>query len=120
MLKDHAAAATPTPAPTPTNLRLRRPDRDQVVWAASALDALLPQDRQARVIWAVVRTLDLSGFSGPIPFDFAQGEARSGLCGRNATDPALLVSLWLYAATDGVGSARELARPCEQSDPYKP
>jgi transposase len=110
MLKDHAAAATPTPAPS--DLRLRRPDRGQVVWAASALDALLPQGHQARVIWAVVRTLDLSAFHAPI-------KARSGVCGRNATDPALLISLWLYAATDGVGSAQELARLCEQSDPYK-
>jgi len=112
MLKDHAAAATPTPSPAPSDLRLRRPDRGQVVWAASALDALLPQGHQARVIWAVVRTLDLSAFHAPI-------KARSGVCGRNATDPALLISLWLYAATDGVGSARELARLCEQSDPYK-
>jgi hypothetical protein len=83
MLKDHAAEATPTPSPAPSDLRLRRPDRGQVVWAASALDALLPQGHQARVIWAVVRTLDLSAFHAPI-------KARSGVCGRNATDPAPL------------------------------
>jgi hypothetical protein len=30
-----------------------------------------------------------------------------------------VISLWPYAATEGVGSARELARLCEQSDAYK-
>ena len=78
-----AAAATPTSSPTPSNLRLRRPDRDQVVWAAAAVDALIPPDHQARVIWAVVRTADLSAFPEPI-------KARSGVCGRDATDPAKL------------------------------
>jgi Transposase domain (DUF772)/Transposase DDE domain len=29
------------------------------------------------------------------------------------------VSLWLYAATEGVGSARELARLCSESKPYQ-
>jgi hypothetical protein len=41
------------------------------------------------------------------------------VCGRDATDPRLLIALWLYAATRGVGSARELARLCVESKPYQ-
>jgi len=73
---------------------------------------LIPQGHQARVIWAVVQKLDLSAFRGPI-------KARDGVCGRDATDPALLIALWLYAATRGVGSARELSRLCLESKPYQ-
>ena len=71
-----------------------------------------PQGHQARVIWAVVRRLDLLAFHAAI-------KARAGVCGRDATDPALLVSLWLCAVTRGVGSARELARLCRESHPYQ-
>ena len=60
----------------------------------------------------MVQKLDLSRFAKPI-------KAREGVCGRDATDPALLVALWLYAATRGVGSARELARRCVESKPYR-
>jgi hypothetical protein len=42
-----------------------------------------------------------------------------GLAGRNATDPRILIALWLYAATRGVGAARELDRLCGESGPYQ-
>lgn len=74
-------------------------------------DELISQGHQARTIWQVVQKLDVSAFCEPI-------KARDGVCGRDSTDPALLISLWLYAATRGVGSARELARLCVESKPY--
>ena len=66
-------------------------------------DQLIPALHQARVIWSALENLDLWAFHEPI-------KARDGVSGRDATDARLLVSLWLYAATRGVGSARELAR----------
>src|SRR5258708_21901507 len=93
-------------------VRLRRPDRAQVTMRVECDDELIPQVHQARVIWSVVEKLDLSAFHEPI-------KARDGVCGRDATDPGLLVALWLYAATWGVGSARELARLCLESRPYR-
>jgi transposase len=36
-----------------------------------------------------------------------------GRAGREHTDPQLLISLWIYAYSRGVSSARELARQCE-------
>jgi transposase len=63
------------------------------------------------LVWRVVCTLNLSQFHEGI-------KAREGEAGRNATDPRLLVALWLYATIDGIGSARELARLCAESKPY--
>ncbi|MEJ0049381.1 MAG: transposase [Rhodospirillales bacterium] len=39
--------------------------------------------------------------------------------GRDAIDPALLLSLWLFAIIEGVGSAREVARLCLRDLPYR-
>jgi hypothetical protein len=36
--------------------------------------------------------------------------SREGEAGRPAADPAVLLSLWLHATIEGVGSARELER----------
>ena len=76
------------------------------------LDARLPADHQARTIWRVVERLDLSAFYDGIA-------ARGSEPGRAATDPKLLVALWLYAAVDGVGNGRKLDRLCREHDAYK-
>lgn len=75
-------------------------------------DELIPAGHPARAVWRVVESMDLSAFCEPI-------KARAGVCGRDATSPKLLVALWLYATTRGVGSARELARLCGESRPYQ-
>jgi transposase len=41
------------------------------------------------------------------------------VAGRDATDPQLLVALWLYACTCGMGSARELARRSADSAAFR-
>lgn len=92
-------------------LRLRTPERSQVELRMECPDDLVSEDHPVRMIWEVTGKLDLSRF-------YAEIRAREGQVGRNATDPRLLVSLWLYAATQGVGSARELARLCEQHRDY--
>lgn len=92
--------------------RLREPVRDQVEFQTASLDQLLPPDHEARVVWSAVCQLDLSRWLGEI-------QAVEGQVGRNATAPRLLVALWLYATLRGVGSARELARLCEQHLAYR-
>ena len=62
-------------------------------------DDLVRPDHAVRSVWAVVERMDLSAFHAPI-------KARAGLGGRDATDPRLLVGLWLYACIRGIGSAR--------------
>ena len=75
-------------------------------------DELVPPDHPVRTVAAAVSSMDLSAFHGSI-------KAVEGEPGRDATDPALLVSLWLYATIRGEGSARRLATLCEESRPFR-
>lgn len=77
-----------------------------------SLDELLPADHVARVVWAFVQKLDLSEF-------YAEIKAVEGGVGRPPADPAILLSLWLLATIDGVGSARELASLCTEHIAYE-
>ena len=47
-------------------VRLRRANRDQVVPVPVYLDALLPDDHLARVVWAAVERLDWSAFTAEL------------------------------------------------------
>lgn len=92
--------------------RMQRPDRDQVELRPTHLDALLPADHRARLVWDLVGELDLSALHARI-------RAVEGHPGRPPIDPAILVALWLYATLEGIGSARALARLCEEHDAYR-
>ncbi len=92
--------------------RVRLPQRDQMILCPGSLDALLPADHMVRVVEAFVGRLDLSPLYTAI-------RAREGAPGHPPADPRLIVSLWLYATIEGVGSARELARLCETALPYQ-
>jgi transposase len=70
------------------------------------VERLIGEDHGARSIWELVGRLDLSLYH-------AQIESVEGHAGRDHTDPHLLISLWLYAYSRGVSSAREIARQCE-------
>jgi transposase len=105
-------AATPPARPSFDCIRFRQPERSQMRMVSMSLDDLVPPEHQVRVVWAVVERLDLSGFAGGLTV--CAGEA-----GRPATDVRLLTALWLYAATQGVGSARELDRLCRYHAAYQ-
>jgi transposase len=92
-------------------LRLRRPNRDQVAPVPAYLDALLPPDHLARLLWTAVEHLDLRAFATNLVV-VADGP------GRSAADPALLVALWLYATSQGVTKARVLDRLCREHVAY--
>lgn len=92
--------------------RLRRPERHQVEIRCLALDQLLPDDHQARLVRAYVEGLDLTTLYQAI-------QARQGVAGRDANDPHILMTLWLYATLDGIGSARQLDELCHDSLPYQ-
>jgi transposase len=46
-------------------------------------------------------------------------KAREGVPGQAPPAPELMVALWLWATADGVGSARQLDRLCEQHVAYR-
>ncbi len=93
-------------------VRLRKPERLQTEMVVRCVDDLVSADHPVRSVAALVAKLDLSQFHEPI-------RAREGVAGRDATSPELLVSLWLYACTRGVGSARELERRCRESAAFQ-
>ncbi len=92
--------------------RVVRPDRRQLRWDRIDLEGLLPADHRARLVWSFVESLDLSQL-------YDQVLSREGEAGRPAADPAVLLSLWLYATIEGVGSARELERLAQSDAAYR-
>jgi transposase len=93
-------------------VRLREPERDQIELRAVDIDSLIGLDHPARVIWAYAEKLDLSELEAAI-------KAREHTPGQAPPSPRLLLALWLYATSQGVGSARALARLCESHDAYR-
>jgi len=92
--------------------RLRTPVRDQIELRAVDLDALIGSDHAARVIWAYVERLDLSVLEEAV-------RARTHGPGQAPVSPRLFLALWLYGTSEGVGSARALARLCTSHDAYR-
>ena len=92
--------------------RLVRADRHQLRLESRSLDELIPHDHRARALWLASERLDLSAF-------YAEIEAVEAGPGRPAIDPRVLLVLWLYAISEGVGSARQLARLCVEHDAYR-
>src|SRR6202790_836800 len=85
---------------------IRYVNRQQMSWRAVDVEHLIGEDHPARAIWALVGRLNLSTFYQAIESSPEEG-------GRPAFDPQLLISLWIYAYSQGIGSAREVARRCE-------
>jgi len=99
-----AAPTQPTPS-SPARPRVKPVDRTQLTWQQLDVERLIEADHPARAIWELVGRLKLEGFYAPI-------EAVEGTAGRTPWDPRLLVSLWIYAYSRGISSAREVARRC--------
>ena len=87
-------------------------DREQLFWRMVNVERLIAEDHPARAIWEFVGNLDLSGLSGEI-------RAVEGMAGRPAWNPQLLISLWVYAYSQGVGSARAIEQLCEWDPAYQ-
>jgi transposase len=92
--------------------RVLRPVRNQMAWVERDLDRSLPEDHPARAIWAFLERLDLSAF-------YASIKSVQGHAGHPTTDPEVLLALWLFATSEGIGSARQIDRLCEEHDAYR-
>ena len=91
---------------------IRQVNRQQMSWRAVDVEHLIGDDHTARAIWTLVGRLDLSRF-----YQGIESSAEEG--GRPAFDPQLLISLWVYAYSQGIGSAREVARRCEYDPAFQ-
>ena len=92
--------------------RVLVPQRNQIELRPVDLEATLVPEHPARSVWAFVERLDLSAL-------YAEIGSVEGRAGRAAIDPRILMTLWLYATVDGVGSAREIERLTQAHDAYR-
>jgi transposase len=99
------AEGTPVELKQRGRARVKPLDRSQLLFQTVDVERLIEPEHPARGIWEFVGRLDLERFYAPI-------EAVEGVAGRQPWDPRLLISLWVYAYSRGISSARELARRC--------
>lgn len=92
--------------------RIARAVRDQIELVPQSLEDRLAGDHPARAIWALLERLDLGRF-------YATIRAAVDGPGRPASDPRVLLGLWMLATVEGIGSARRLARLTEEHDAYR-
>ena len=83
--------------------RLRKVNRSQMVLHPVEIERLIPDDHEARAIWELTGSLDLSCY-------YDRVDARDGTAGAPAFDPRLLTSLWIYSYSKGISSSREIER----------
>jgi transposase len=86
--------------------------RDQMVFNSFNVDNLIDEDHEARAILEFVDMLDLSPYVNTY-------KTYEGASGRKAVHPKILLSLWLYALSKGVNSAREISRLLEYNPAYQ-
>jgi transposase len=87
-------------------LKLRSIDRQQTMLVTICVEELIPADHKARAIWDLVGRMDLSRFTQSV-------RTTVGCAGRPGWDPHLMISLWVYAYSEGISSAREIERLME-------
>lgn len=87
-------------------------NRQQSAMRIVEVEGLVEADHPVRAIWEFVGRLDLSRFYGRI-------DAVEGGEGRPAWDPRMMISLWAYAYSRGVSSAREVSRLCDYDPAYQ-
>lgn len=81
-------------------------DRRQSVWMPVDVEGLVGPDHKVRAIWELAGRLDLSKL-------LEQIKSREGQAGQAAEDPRLLISLWVYAYSEGISSSREVSARLE-------
>lgn len=92
--------------------RFKLIDREQLFWRMVDVERLIPEDHSARAIWELVGKMDLSSYSQKI-------RAVEGGAGRSPFSPQLLISLWVYAYSQSVSSARAIEHLCENDPAYQ-
>jgi len=96
----------------PKAARVVEADRYQTRLETLCLDELVSEDHPVRDIWAYVCKLDLEAL-------YARIGSVETKAGRPATDPRILLALWIYATSQGVGSARRLEQLCVEHAAYR-
>ena len=101
-LIDVEAGAVAAPRPF-GKVRIAEPQRRQGEIRFEVPEDLLEVSHPARLIWNVLGMVPLGRFG-------ADCMSVEGAAGRSLKSPRMLLTLWMYAISQGVGSAREIAR----------
>lgn len=99
MPEANSASTSPT---LPRRARLKEPCRDQLVFSAVDLEMLIPQEHLARAIWDLVQQLPTVEF-------LKDNKSVEGHAGRPRISPRMLLALWIYGYSQGLGEARAIA-----------
>lgn len=83
--------------------RITEPERRQGLIRFEMPDDVLEPEHPARVLWQALGKLDLSDF-------VADARSVEGRAGRPTHSPRMMLTLWTYAISRGIGSAREIER----------
>ncbi|NCS74774.1 MAG: transposase [Deltaproteobacteria bacterium] len=92
--------------------RIEEPQRAQGEMRFEFPEDALEPSHPARVIWNLLGKMDLAAFSKGC-------EAVECSAGRSLKSPRMLLTLWLYALSQAVGSAREIARLVSSDVAYR-
>jgi transposase len=92
--------------------RVEEPERGQGEMCLEYLEDTLERSHPARVFWDVLGKMELGAFSRDC-------ESVEGSSGRSLKSPRMLLTLWLYALSQAVGSAREIARLINSDVAYR-
>ncbi len=87
-------------------------NRAQLCWRRVDVERLIGEEHEARAVWEFIGKLDLRRYE-------EEARAVEGKAGRPGWDPRLLISLWVYAYSEGVGSARTIEELCEWEPAYQ-
>jgi transposase len=92
--------------------RIEEPQRAQGEMRFEFPEDALEPSHPARMLWNVLGKMELAGFSKGC-------ESVEGTAGRSVKSPRMLLTLWLYALSQAVGSAREIARLVRSDVAYR-
>jgi len=91
-----------TPRQQRGQARVKLPERHQVEMQLMSLDQMVRDDDLVRTVVKYAESIDLSDL-------YDQIDATTDNVGRDAIDPRILFSLWLFATLEGINSARRIA-----------
>ena len=89
--------------------RLKQINRKQLLLRPVDVERLVPEDHEVWAIWEFTGHLDLTAY-------YQRIHAVEGKAGCTAFDPRLLVCIWIYAYSKGIGSAREISEGRSKSE----
>jgi len=92
--------------------RIKAVNRQQMYLRMVEVEKLVEEDHEVRAIWELTGKLDLSQY-------YASIKVMNNAAGRSASDPRVLISIWIYSYSKGISSAREITRLSEYDPAYQ-